>query len=117
MSKRQHQSRRTAEERSSASIATIQRQVVAGILLLGVAIFVAYYPALHGGFILDDDRLLTENILVQAPDGLARMWFTTEPADYWPVANSSLWLEWRLWGKDPRVITSPTSCCIGSRRC
>ena len=26
------------------------------------------------------------------------MWFTTDPADYWPVANSSLWLEWRLWG-------------------
>ena len=46
----------------------------------------------------DDDTLVTDSTLVKAPDGLYRMWFTTEPLDYWPLTNTSFWLEWRLWG-------------------
>lgn len=69
-------------------------------LLLG-ATFAAYFPALHGGFVLDDTWLLTDNPLIKAPDGLYRIWFTTEPIDYWPVFNTTLWLEWRLWGMNP----------------
>src|SRR5262249_8088682 len=26
---------------------------------------------------------------------------TSEPADYWPMTNSSLWLEWRVWRMNP----------------
>jgi len=58
----------------------------------------AYLPALHGGFIFDDNVFLTANPLIQAPDGLLRLWFGHEAADYWPVTSSTLWLEWRLWG-------------------
>ena len=54
-----------------------------------------------GSFILDDDLLLTGNAMIRAPDGLARIWFSTEPTDYWPVTNTSLWLEWRLWSASP----------------
>ena len=66
-------------------------------VLLAVS-FLAYWPALNGGFIWDDDTLVTDSTLVKAPDGLYRMWFTTEPLDYWPLTNTSFWLEWRLWG-------------------
>jgi tetratricopeptide (TPR) repeat protein len=59
--------------------------------------FVAYLPALNGGFILDDDVLLTKNPSIKAPDGLFQFWCTTEPYDYWPVTNTALWFEWRLW--------------------
>jgi tetratricopeptide (TPR) repeat protein len=62
---------------------------------------IVYLPALKGEFILDDDLLLTRNTLVNSPDGLFRIWFTTEPLDYWPITNSSFWLEWRLWGTSP----------------
>src|SRR5712675_1423474 len=58
----------------------------------------AYLPALRAGFLWDDDVLITENRLVHAGDGLYRFWFTTEPADYYPLTNSLGWLEWRLWG-------------------
>jgi tetratricopeptide (TPR) repeat protein len=71
-----------------------------GIILIVIAAGVAYWPALHGGFVLDDDLLLTENHLVQASDGLYRIWFTSQATDYWPVTNSTLWLEWRLWGRN-----------------
>jgi hypothetical protein len=75
--------------------------VLVGAAFIIVATFVAYFPSLRGGFILDDIMLLTENRLIKASDGLYRFWCTTEPTDYWPVSNSSLWLEWRLWGMQP----------------
>ena len=62
------------------------------------------------------DRLyLTECQLIKAPDGLYRFWFTTDPIDYWPVSNSSLWLEWRLWGLNPtgyRVTNLVLHVCV-----
>ena len=61
----------------------------------------AYWPALHGGFILDDDMLLTSNPSMKAPDGLYQIWFTTNESEYFPISYSSLWLEWRLWGMNP----------------
>ena len=73
-------------------------QTVAAAALLAAAAVVAYWPSLRGGFLWDDDALLTQNSLVQAADGLHRIWFTTQPLDYWPMTNSSFWLEWRLWG-------------------
>ena len=61
----------------------------------------AYLPSLSGDYVLDDDLLLTNNRLVHAPDGLYRMWFTTEPTDYWPLTSTTFWLEWRMFGDNP----------------
>ena len=72
-----------------------------GAALIAAAIFLAYSPSINGGFILDDDKLLTENDIVQAPDGIQRFWLSTEAVDYWPLSNSTLWIEWRLWGMHP----------------
>jgi len=71
-----------------------------GIAILVMVAVLVYLPPLWGGFILDDE-LLTQNKLIKAGDGLFRIWCTTEPVDYWPVTNSSFWLEWRLWGNHP----------------
>ena len=68
---------------------------VAAIILLTVA---AYIPAMRGGFIWDDDTLITGNRMVKASDGLRRIWFTTEALDYYPLTWSLCWLEWRFWG-------------------
>jgi tetratricopeptide (TPR) repeat protein len=77
-----------------------RRRLVPAAALL-VLIAAAYWPALHGGFLFDDDTILTKNPLVHAADGLQRIWFTTQAIDYWPVTNTSFWLEWRLWGLNP----------------
>jgi tetratricopeptide (TPR) repeat protein len=74
--------------------------IVVGISLT-IAAFLAYWPALTGQFVWDDDILLTGNALVKASDGLYRMWFTTEAVDYWPMTGTTFWLEWRLWGANP----------------
>jgi tetratricopeptide (TPR) repeat protein len=70
-------------------------------ILLVVLTILAYAPVLRGGFIWDDDALITDNRMVKARDGLHRFWFTTEAPDYWPLTSSAWWLEWRLWGNHP----------------
>ena len=83
-----------------ARVPAARRNLLGCALLASVACLV-YWPALTGGFLWDDNILLTGSPLVKAADGLYRMWFTTEPMDYWPVTNSSFWIEWRLWGMNP----------------
>src|SRR5262245_62014795 len=70
---------------------------LAGVVLIGIVVLIIYWPSLRGDFVLDDEILVSQNNLVRAPDGLFRFWFTTQAADYWPVTNSTFWLEWRLW--------------------
>ena len=63
---------------NAASRSTFDWRILAGIALIAGGIAVAYQPALHGGFIWDDELLISNNELVQAPDGLYRIWFTRE---------------------------------------
>ncbi len=79
----------------------MSRRALIGTALIALVACVVYWPSLTGGFLWDDDVLLTGNALVKSADGLYRMWFTTEAVDYWPLTNSSFWLEWRLWGMNP----------------
>ncbi len=69
-------------------------------LALVVATVAVYLPALRGGFVWDDELLLTGNRMVQARDGLYRFWFTAEARDYYPLTSSFWWIQWRLWGKN-----------------
>ena len=71
-----------------------------GLLLVAITV-TAYIPVWHAGFIWDDDKFLLENPLIRMPDGLYRFWFTASSPDYFPATSSTLWFEWRLWGKNP----------------
>jgi tetratricopeptide (TPR) repeat protein len=69
-----------------------------GSLFLLAFTFFAFQPALHAGFIWDDDDMLFQNPLVTNPGGFREIWFSTKFYDYFPLTLSSLWIEWRLWG-------------------
>lgn len=75
--------------------------ILGGVGMMACLVIAAYSPSLKGGFLMDDDLLLTENRLIRADDGLYRFWFSADPADYWPLTSTTLWLEWRLWGMNP----------------
>ena len=65
---------------------------------------VSYYPALFGGFVIDD-HIFADSPAVHAWSGLWNIWFS--PADvegeghYWPVLYTTFWLEHKLWGLAP----------------
>ncbi|HET7535524.1 MAG TPA: hypothetical protein VFJ90_03665, partial [Candidatus Didemnitutus sp.] len=66
--------------------------------LIFVAAFVAYWPALAGGFLWDDDGHVTRAGL-RSLYGLFQIWF--EPGatqQYYPFLHSAFWFEHKLWG-------------------
>jgi Flp pilus assembly protein TadD len=71
-------------------------------LLLAVAVIFAYRPAWAAGFIWDDDDYVTKNSLLTAPDGLRRIWFSTDsPSQYFPLVYTVFRMEHALWGLNP----------------
>lgn len=83
-----------------------QRKLAAiGAALLLGATLTAYIPALRGGYVWDDDLLVTENFNLRTPAGLVATW--TDPranTDYYPLTHTSWWLEYRLFGLNPFVF-------------
>ena len=83
------------------SLSALPLGVSAGVVLIAVAAFLSYLPCIAGEFVLDDDLLLTNNPLVLAPDGLGRLWCTSEAPEYYPSSYTTNWIEWRLWETCP----------------
>ena len=62
------------------------------------AVLLAYWPALNGGLLWDDDRHITSPAL-ESWHGLWRIWFEVGATQqYYPLLHSAFWLEHRLWG-------------------
>jgi Flp pilus assembly protein TadD len=69
---------------------------------LVVVTLAAYHPAWNAGFIWDDDKYVTQNPLLTAPDGLRRIWFSLDsPSQYFPLTYSTFFVERAVWGLNP----------------
>jgi len=69
---------------------------LAFLLLFGLA-FIAYLPALRGGFLWDDSAHVTRTDL-RSLAGLFRIWLEIGATQqYYPFLHSTFWLEHRLW--------------------
>jgi tetratricopeptide (TPR) repeat protein len=74
-----------------------------GASLLVIAVFIAYRPAATGSFIWDDDDYVALNPNLRWAGGLSNIWFhPTRSPQYYPVTFTSFWIEYHLWGGDPR---------------
>jgi len=70
-------------------------------IVIVVATLLAYALMLRAGFIWDDDDYVTENSLLRSADGLARIWFTADTPQYYPLVFTTFWIEHALWGLNP----------------
>ncbi|MBA2269552.1 MAG: tetratricopeptide repeat protein [Chthoniobacterales bacterium] len=70
--------------------------------LLVTMTVLAYQQVWHAGYIWDDDKYVTENPLLSAPDGLQRIWFSRDsPSQYFPLVYTTFRLEHGIWGLNP----------------
>src|SRR2546425_1366709 len=77
-------------------------QRLVGLAAIVLITAVAYLPILRGGFIWDDETWVTENRLLRPLAGLHAIWL--EPSrspQYYPLTQTTLWLEYHLWGLRP----------------
>ena len=67
-------------------------------VILLAAVVLAYFPALLGGFLWDDDAHVTRAQL-RSLHGLWRIWSEVGATQqYYPVLHTAFWAEHRLWG-------------------
>ena len=89
---------------SSSSVCIPKRCIpwpAAGLLLVAIT-FSAYFPALGGGYIWDDDDYVTANDTLRSVQGLGRIWGEIGATpQYYPMVHTSYWLEYHLWGLNP----------------
>ncbi|PWU14341.1 MAG: hypothetical protein C5B50_17325 [Verrucomicrobia bacterium] len=71
-----------------------------GVLLVLLTLLV-YYPSWHGEFIWDDESHVVNNPELIEPDGLAKIWTSSESLQYYPLVFTSFRLERALWGLNP----------------
>ena len=69
-------------------------------VMLVVLTIAFYWPALHNGFIWDDDSHLTNNPHLHGLAGLVSLW-TTSAARICPLVLTSFWVQLALWGLVP----------------
>lgn len=62
----------------------------------------AYAPLWRAAFIWDDDNYVTRNLTLRSAEGLRQIWFDTQATpQYYPLAFTSFWIEYHLWGLAP----------------
>jgi len=105
MAKRGKNKKGSSEVNQAVKIETLEVGVITDwkpfllrVLVIIAAGLWAFWPAVHGDWIWDDDLLVAKNALVHDPAGLWKIWF--EPnrlVDFFPLKVSVEWLEWQLW--------------------
>ena len=77
------------------------RRWLFGLFLMMVTL-VAYWPALHGGFVWDDDVHISINPALRSLRGLWEIWFKPgATCQYYPLSFTAFWVGYHLWGLNP----------------
>ena len=75
--------------------------VLLAVLVLAAAVLVAYWPALHAGWIWDDDSYVLENPVVRVPGELWRAWVPGATPQWYPLVFLSFGAQHAVHGVDP----------------
>jgi branched-subunit amino acid transport protein AzlD len=70
-------------------------------ILIVAAGFWVFAPALRGDWLMDDDLYLTQNVLLNDPARLWKIWFSPGSLiEYYPIEASVQAIQWRVWHMD-----------------
>ncbi|CAN5703729.1 tetratricopeptide repeat protein [soil metagenome] len=100
---------------------------ILGAVAIYLLTFAAYWTAIGGEFIWDDDYYVTNNAMLRSIDGLPQIWNPAEWArgrestmrlQYYPMTLTSFWIEHQLWGNSSvgyhivNVLLHATTACL-----
>jgi len=67
--------------------------------VLALIALVAFWPAINGTFLWDDDQYVTQNKALQNASGLKEIWkIPPGTIQYYPLTFTVLWVEHQIWG-------------------
>jgi hypothetical protein len=73
-----------------------------GAIFIVLAACIAYWPALHGDFIWDDDSHISANSTLRSWPGLAAIWCQPgATCQYYPLSFTVFWAGYHLWKLNP----------------
>ena len=88
--------------KSRSSEALRSKRLFIGVGALVLMVLIVYLPAIHCGYVWDDDAYVTANPLLTDANGLKRIWFSFDsPSQYFPLVYTTFRMEHALWGFDP----------------
>lgn len=67
-------------------------------IALTCLVVAAYASSCTSGMLWDDSVIVTDNLVLRLPDGLARIWRGETVVDYFPLTYSLVWLQYRFFG-------------------
>lgn len=77
---------------ATVQIPTFWQSIGLGAILVA-AVFVAYLPAMNGGFVCDDNDDVVGNAALQSLQGLYEIWFQPGiSSQFYPFTFTSFWL-------------------------
>jgi tetratricopeptide (TPR) repeat protein len=72
------------------------------VLLLFAALLLVYYPALHGGFLWDDNTYISANRTLLTRAGLRAIWLDpSATCQYYPLSFTFFWTIYHFFGLNP----------------
>ncbi len=70
--------------------------------LIVLFIFLAYFPAMRGGFVWDDEVHISANPALHSLGGLRDIWLKPGATfQYYPLTFTGFWIGYHLWGLNP----------------
>jgi len=80
-----------------------QKPLIPAAAIVALAMVAYLGPLAQAGFVWDDDMYVVNNPTLRTLGGLRDIWL--EPRSlpqYYPLVHTTFWVEYRLWGLDPR---------------
>lgn len=68
------------------------------LLIVAAGVWV-FSPAFFGGWIWDDQPYISDNPIIQDPEGFWKVWVNPDgQGNYYPLTSFAEWLQWQWWG-------------------
>ena len=73
-------------------------EIGAQAALIVLAGYFVFSPAIHGGWLWDDNRYVAQNPALRSAGGLKAIWLAPPGVNYFPITSTVQWMQWHLWG-------------------